>query len=75
MAPRRRPDGTAVIRVLIPSERLSRGVQDAWLVLALLGTVLTVGGVLLKLLLFVGVPLALLAWLWSRARRPHPGTP
>lgn len=42
--------------------------------LALLGTVLTVGGVLLKVLLFVGVPLALLGWLWSRSRRPHPGS-
>ena len=32
-----RPDGTAVIRVLVPHERLSQGVHTAWLVLALLG--------------------------------------
>ncbi len=37
LQPVTRPDGTAVIRVLIPDERLSRGVEEAWLVLALLG--------------------------------------
>jgi signal transduction histidine kinase len=37
LQPVTRPDGTAVIRVIIPHERLSRGVEEAWLVLALLG--------------------------------------
>ena len=32
-----RPDGTAVIRVLVPDEQLHQGVHEAWLVLALLG--------------------------------------
>jgi signal transduction histidine kinase len=37
LQPVTRPDGTAVIRVLIPHERLVRGVHQAWLVLTLLG--------------------------------------
>jgi signal transduction histidine kinase len=37
LQPVTRPDGTAVIRVLVPDERLHQGVHKAWLVLALLG--------------------------------------
>ncbi len=37
LQPVTRPDGTAVIRVLMPDARLSRGVAEAWLGLALLG--------------------------------------
>jgi signal transduction histidine kinase len=37
LQPVTRPDGTAVIRVLIPHDRLTQGVHKAWLVLGLLG--------------------------------------
>jgi signal transduction histidine kinase len=37
LQPVTRPDGTAVIRVLVPDRRLHQGVHEAWLVLALLG--------------------------------------
>ena len=40
LQPVTRPDGTAVIQVLVPAERLSFGVQEAWLVLGLLGLLL-----------------------------------
>jgi hypothetical protein len=43
--------------------------------LALLGSILAAGGALLKVLLFVGVPVALAWWLWTRLRPTTPGTP
>ncbi|SCF33867.1 Signal transduction histidine kinase [Micromonospora viridifaciens] len=39
-----RPDGTAVIRTLVPRSQLTAGVARAWLVLALLGVLLVLVG-------------------------------
>ncbi|MFC4115731.1 sensor histidine kinase [Nonomuraea zeae] len=77
------PDGTAVIRVLVPDAELMRGVHAAWLALLLLGLALVVLGIVLadRLALAVTRPVDGLARVSHRlaggdlSARAEPGGP